>query len=137
MKSVILRTMTRYLLPLMLLFSMFLLFRGHNQPGGGFVGGLVSAAAFSLYMIAFGIEGAKEILRVHPIKLIAIGLSFALSSALIPVFIGNPFMTGTWYDKALPIVGYFGTPPMFDIGVYFTVLGVTLNIIFSLAEDKN
>ncbi len=137
MKSIILRTMTTYLLPLLLLFSMFLLFRGHNQPGGGFVGGLVAAAAFSLYLIAYGIEGVRNVLRVEPVRLIAIGLLIAVSSALFPVLLGKAFMTGTWYEEYLPIVGKMGTPAAFDIGVYFTVLGVTLNIIFSLAEDKD
>ncbi len=136
MKSVILRTMTIYLLPLLLIFSIFLLFRGHNTPGGGFVGGLVSAAAFSLYLIGFGIDKVREILPVEPVKFVALGLLFAVGSALFPVFLGKPFMTGTWMEGRLPIIGSLGTPTVFDTGVYFTVLGVTLNIIFSLFEDK-
>lgn len=136
MRSVILRTMTMYLLPLMLVFSVFLLFRGHNTPGGGFVGGLVASAAFSLYLIGFGMDKVKEILPVAPIRFIALGLLFAVGSAIFPAFLDKPFMTGTWMQGKLPIVGSLGTPTVFDTGVYFTVLGVTLNIIFSLFEDK-
>lgn len=136
MKSVILRAMTSYLLPLMLIFSLFLLLRGHNQPGGGFVGGLVASAAFSLYLIAYDIDRVKKILYFEPEKFIGLGLLIAVTSAIYPVFLGKPFMTGTWLDFPLPILGKVGTPMIFDVGVYFTVMGVTLNIIFSLAEDK-
>ena len=72
MFSIILSTASRYLLPLMLIFSFFLLLRGHNEPGGGFVGGLVAAAAYALYLIANGVEEAKKLLKTEPIKLIAI-----------------------------------------------------------------
>lgn len=128
--------MTMYLLPILLIFSVFLLFRGHNNPGGGFVGGLVASAAYSLYLIAFGMDRLKMILPIEPIKFIALGLLFAVGSALFPVFFGKPFMTGTWLDQKLFIIGSLGTPTVFDTGVYFTVMGVTLNIIFSLFDDK-
>ena len=83
--SLILTTAVRYLLPLMLLFSLFVLFRGHNEPGGGFVGGLVVASAFALVEISFGITEARRLLRVHPIALIAFGLFLALASAIAPI----------------------------------------------------
>ena len=75
MVSIILATASRYLLPLMLIFSFFLLLRGHNEPGGGFVGGLVAAAAYALYLIANGIEEAKKLLKTEPIKLIPLSSS--------------------------------------------------------------
>ena len=61
-------------MPLLLLFSVFLLLRGHNEPGGGFVGGLVAAAAFALYVIAFGVERARQALLVKPLTLLGAGL---------------------------------------------------------------
>ena len=64
--SPIFRTAARLLMPLLLLFSVFLLLRGHNEPGGGFVGGLVAAAAFALYAIAFGTRRARQALVVSP-----------------------------------------------------------------------
>jgi len=119
-----------------MLLSIFLLLRGHNDPGGGFAGGLVAAAAFSLYVIAHSVDEARDVLHVQPRTLIFLGLLVALSSALIPTLTGLPFMTGVWSDQALPVIGKVGTPLLFDIGVYLVVIGVTLLIIFSLAEEE-
>ena len=134
MSSLILSTATRLLLPLLLIFSIFLLLRGHNEPGGGFVGGLVAAAAFALYMIATDVANVKRILRIEPRTLIGIGLLISLISGLISLFRGLPFMTGLWSKTALPVIGKVGTPLLFDTGVYLVVLGITLTIILSLAE---
>jgi len=135
MFSVILSTASRYLLPLLLIFSFFLLLRGHNEPGGGFVGGLVAAAAYALYFIANGVEEAEKLLKVEPIKLIAIGLSFALLSTVPSLLAQKDFMTGVWLKINFPVVGKVGTPLLFDVGVYLLVLGISLKIIFSLAEE--
>jgi multicomponent Na+:H+ antiporter subunit B len=133
--SVILSTAVRLLLPLLLLFSVFVLFRGHNEPGGGFIGGLVAAAAFALYAIAHGVEQARTRLWVEPRLLIALGLLMALASGLVSLLSGQSFMTGVWTGLELPVLGKLGTPLLFDIGVYCTVVGVTLLIVFSLAEE--
>ncbi len=135
MVSLILRTATLYLLPLLLLLSVYLLLRGHNEPGGGFVGGLVASSAYALHMIAFGVESARRILKIAPRKLIILGLSIALGSAAVSWFSGFPFMTGLWLPYTLPIIGKAGTPFLFDIGVYFVVIGVTLMIFFTVAEE--
>lgn len=132
--SVILSTAARYLLPLMILFSIFVLMRGHNQPGGGFVGGLVASAALALYAIAYDVQGAREVLRIDPRRLIGFGLMTSLGSTMISLLAGKPLMTGTWLEADLPIIGHFGTPAIFDIGVYLVVIGVTLTIIFTLAQ---
>jgi multicomponent Na+:H+ antiporter subunit B len=137
MFSVILTTASRYLLPLMLIFSFFLLLRGHNEPGGGFAGGLVAAAAYALYLIANGVDDAKKLLRAEPIQLIALGLFLAVSSAFISVFTGENFMTAVWTKDEVPVLGKFGTPLLFDLGVYFLVLGIVLKIIFALAEEED
>lgn len=135
MVSIILATASRYLLPLMLIFSFFLLLRGHNEPGGGFVGGLMAAAAYSLYLFANGVEEAKKLLRTDMLNLIALGLFFAIVSGFISVAYGQNFMTGVWLKEELPVLGKVGTPLLFDLGVYFLVLGITLKIIFHLAEE--
>ncbi len=137
MYSVILSTASRYLLILLLLFSVFLLLRGHNEPGGGFVGGLVAAAACALYFIANGLEAARKIVFFDPLRIAALGLLLAAASALPSLLLGNPFMTAVWIDTGIAPLGKVGTPLLFDLGVYFLVLGVTLTIIFSLAaEDR-
>lgn len=128
--SPIFRTATRLLMPLLLMFSIFLFLRGHNQPGGGFVGGLIAAAAFALYGIAFGVARARQALIVEPITLIGTGLLIALGSGLPAVFRGQPFLTAFWGPGAA------GTPVLFDVGVFLVVAGVVLMMILSLAEES-
>ena len=62
--TIILNTAARFLMPLQLMFSIFLLLRGHDEPGGGFIAGLVAAGAFTLYLFAFGVSATKEVLRM-------------------------------------------------------------------------
>jgi multicomponent Na+:H+ antiporter subunit B len=136
--SLILRTATLYMQPVMLLFSLFLLLTGHNDPGGGFTGGLVAASAFALYAIAFGVPEARATLRVDPLRLIGAGLLVAAGSASASLFLGQPFMTGQWGILNVPGAGEIalGTPMLFDVGVYLVVVGVTITIVFSLVEEK-
>ena len=136
MDSVVLRTAIRYLLPLLLLFSVFALLRGHNEPGGGFVGGLVASSAFALYAIAYDVEHARQLLPGSPRRLIGLGLLVAALSGMIGVLAGEPFMTAQWDNRPIPVIGKLGTPLLFDIGVYLTVIGVVLTIIFALAEEE-
>jgi multicomponent Na+:H+ antiporter subunit B len=135
MSSLILLTAVRYLVPLLFLFSVFLLTRGHNEPGGGFVGGLVAASAVTLYAISHTSERALLLVRTRPRFLVGIGLLLAASSGVVPVLLGRPFMTGVWSDVTVPIIGTLGTPVIFDIGVFLTVIGVVLMIIFALMEE--
>jgi multisubunit Na+/H+ antiporter MnhB subunit len=134
MTSSILQTAVRLLMPLLLLFAVFLLLRGHNQPGGGFVGGLVVAASFVLYAIAFGVDAARRALLVQPSRLLGIGLLVALLSGLPGVIGGDPFMTAVWtsFDTGSTVID-LGTPLLFDIGVFLAVIGVVLTIVLTLA----
>jgi multicomponent Na+:H+ antiporter subunit B len=135
MTSSILQTAARLLMPLLLLFAIFLLLRGHNQPGGGFVGGLVVAASFVLYAIAFGVHAARRALLVGPSRLLGVGLLVALLSGLPAVVIGQPFMTALWTTvDAGTVMFAVGTPLVFDVGVFLAVIGVVLTIVFTLAE---
>jgi len=137
MNSLILRTATRYLVTLLLLFSIFLLLRGHNEPGGGFVGGLVAASAFALYGLAHDEAAARSALRVDTRHLIACGLLIATLSGVAPILVERPFLTGLWAEISLFGVTRLelGTPLLFDIGVYLVVLGVALTIILGMAEE--
>jgi multicomponent Na+:H+ antiporter subunit B len=134
MKTIIFKTASSYLLPLLLLFAIFILLRGHYLPGGGFVGGLIAAIAFVLHSFANGIERTRGIIKFHPGFLMPIGLSIALIAGLAPLFTGNPFMTGLWYDDPIPVIGMVGTALLFDIGVFLVVIGVVLTIIFTISE---
>ena len=135
MTSTILQTATRVLMPLLLLFAVFLLLRGHNQPGGGFVGGLVVASSFVLYSIAFGVDAGRRALLVRPATLLGVGPLVALTSGLPAVITGQPFMTAQWTEVPLGRTAVaLGTPLVFDVGVFLAVIGVVLTIVFTLAE---
>ena len=135
MTSSILQTAVRVLMPLLLLFAVFLLMRGHNQPGGGFVGGLVVAASFILYSIAFGVDAARRALLVGPSTLLGVGLLVAFVSGLPGLVIGQAFMTAIWTTVTTGSTAlHVGTPLVFDIGVFLAVIGVVLTIVFTLTE---
>jgi multicomponent Na+:H+ antiporter subunit B len=139
MQSLILRTAGHFLLPLLLLFSLFLLFRGHNEPGGGFIAGLVAAAAVVLYLFSMDIASARRVLRVDPRSLLGGGMSLAVLSGVPGVFRGQPFFTAQWWELALPGAGKvkLSTVLLFDIGVYLVVVGAVLTIMLTLAEAED
>ena len=137
MNSSILQTATRYLLPILLLFSVFLLLRGHYYPGGGFVGGLVASIAFVLHSFAYGTDNTMKILRYKPLSLIPIGLAVSTLSMFLPVFFGSPVMTGLWLEDPIPVIGMIGTALFFDIGVYLVVIGTVLTILFTISLETH
>ncbi|MEM9399434.1 MAG: MnhB domain-containing protein [Verrucomicrobiota bacterium] len=121
----------------MLILSLFILYRGHNHPGGGFIGGLVACFPFVLIMLSQGTQAARQRLKLQPVQLMAIGLLLAVISALLGIFDHQEFMKGLWLPGfALPLLGkvHLGTPLVFDIGVYLTVIGFSLNVIFDFEE---
>ena len=138
MDSLILRTATRFIVALMLLFSLFLLWRGHNLPGGGFIGSLVAATAFALYAMACGPAAVRAALRVDPRLIAGLGLLITLVAGLLPAFVGDPFLTGLWSKPEIGgAVLPLGTPLLFDIGVYLTVPGAGLAIMLALNERED
>jgi multisubunit Na+/H+ antiporter MnhB subunit len=135
MTSLILRTAARVLMPLLLLFAVFLLWRGHNNPGGGFVAGLVVASSLVLYAMAFGVAAAREALPVGPSRLLGLGLLVALVSGLPGAIGGRAFMSALWTTVGMGGATVdVGTPLVFDVGVCLAVIGVVLTIVFTLAE---
>lgn len=137
MRSLILSTASRFLLPLLLVFSIFVLLRGHNDPGGGFIGGLVASAAFALYALAFDVEDARRALRTSPRNLIAGGLLLALIGGSFPLLLGESFMTGLQWEPTIPAIGHLSVPLVFDTGVYLVVMGVVLTIVFTFFENDD
>ena len=137
MKGFVLSQASRLLFPLLVLLSLILLYRGHNLPGGGFIGGLLGATAYILVGLGDGMEAAKRKLRVSPVTLLGVGLAVAIFSGLPQLFFGQGILTGAWLpDFYLPVLGkvHLGTPLVFDIGVYFAVVGFVLHSTFSLAH---
>lgn len=135
--SLILRTATLLVLPLQLLFSVFLLLRGHNEPGGGFIGGLVASGALALYLYAFGGEALIRLLRISPKDLLAIGLLLGLIATVPAVFFGQAFFTAQWLDVSVGNTTIkLSTVLIFDIGVYLTVVGTLVTMFTALAETQ-
>lgn len=140
MNSVIFRSSTVVLLPFMLTLSIVVLLRGHNEPGGGFVGGLLAASGFALHAMAFGHLSARKTLRIDPRVLIGIGLVLATISGLPAWFVGKAYLKGLWLEVAVP--GFpdplkIGTPLGFDIGVYLLVLGAAFLMVATLEEYRH
>lgn len=139
MNSLILSVMTRFLTPLMLAFSVFILLRGHNEPGGGFIGGLIAATAFCLYAISEGVGPARAALRVEPAGLAIVGAALALGAGLWGLVAKGYFLAGVWPllesdgeggKTGLPI----GSILLFDTGVFLVVVGAVAAILFALTE---
>lgn len=135
--SLILRTTARLLLPLLLLCSVFVLLRGHNEPGGGFIGGLLAAGGFALYMLAWGRAAMLEVLRLDPRTLTGVGLVLALAAAVLPLLGGHSFFTGLWLPLSVPGVGKLSSVLLFDVGVYLVVIGTTLVMIDVLGPEES
>ena len=137
MTSVSLRTAARVLSPLILVFSAFLLLRGHDVPGGGFVGGLTAASALVLHSVAFGTSSARRALWLAPETLAAIGLAISGSVALAPLVLGQSALTAAWSELTLgsPDESPLGSPLLFEVGIYAVVSGTSLTLVFNLSEE--
>ncbi|MEM6304914.1 MAG: Na+/H+ antiporter subunit B [Pseudomonadota bacterium] len=138
MNSIILRAGTRYMAGILILFSLFMLLRGHNEPGGGFIGGLIGSTGFVLYALACGTAEARAALKIMPQNIAVAGLGIALLAGIAAAVFGDPLFTGQWLfinetedSKGLPL----STVLVFDIGVYLVVFGSILAIVFAMEEE--
>jgi multicomponent Na+:H+ antiporter subunit B len=137
MKTLIFRAAAPYLASLMFLYSLFVLLRGHNEPGGGFIGGLIAAAALAIYSIATGADDVRRAIRVHPMAIAGSGLLLAVLSGVPSVFLGVPYLTGLWPDLDLFGLGIIpSTPFFFDVGVYLVVLGALSSVALALSQEE-
>ncbi|KAA0213505.1 Na+/H+ antiporter subunit B [bacterium] len=138
MNSLILRTTTGFLLSLLMLFSVYLMLRGHNAPGGGFIGGLTATAALTLYAFAFDVATVRKMLRLDPLSIAGLGLALALCSGLPGMVGGDAYLTSRWAVLLLPDGAeiHLGTPLLFDFGVYLVVIGVGCAVLLTMAEER-
>jgi multicomponent K+:H+ antiporter subunit A len=136
MISILLDSVARIILPPALLVAAYLLFRGHNLPGGGFIAGLLTAAAFVLQYVAAGRERVARVLPVRPDLLIGLGLALAALTGVGAQAGGYPFLTSTYGHLDVPVLGEFesSTAFLFDLGVYLVVTGITLRILLAIEE---
>lgn len=135
MNTLILRTVAPFLTALMAIFSVFVLLRGHNEPGGGFIGGLIAASALAIYGIANGVASVRRALYFHPIHISAFGLTLSALSGLPSLPLQVPYLTGLWLSPSvLGVEIPVSTVQLFDIGVYFVVVGSIASIALALEE---
>jgi multicomponent Na+:H+ antiporter subunit B len=137
-RTLILRTVAPTLTALLILFSVFVLLRGHNEPGGGFIGGLIAASALAIYGIASGVSAVRQALYFTPSSVAGFGLLLAALSGVPSLFLQMPFLTGLWLES-FPAGPAFtlATPVVFDIGVYLVVVGSISSIALALEERES
>ncbi len=136
MTTVILRTVARALTPVVVILSIYLLLRGHDAPGGGFIGGLVGGAAVVLQYLGHGPERTTRLLPVRFDILLGIGLLAAVGTGLVALLLGGHFLEGGLWKHELPLIGELKVAASlaFDVGVFLVVLSVVTAIVTSLGE---
>lgn len=131
MPSLILSVFARLLLVVMLGASLYVLYRGHNEPGGGFVGGLIAASGFAVVTLAKGARSTRTVLKLDPTVVMGIGIVCAALSGLPGLILDGSYLTHQWITIGPLLVG---TALLFDIGVYLAVLGGVLSLIVRFYE---
>jgi multicomponent Na+:H+ antiporter subunit A len=136
-RSVVLEVVTRILFHTIVVFSVYLLFSGHNEPGGGFAGGLVAGLALVLRYLAGGRYELGEAAPVDPGLLLGIGLLFAGGTGVVGLALGAEVLQTAILETTLPVLGdvKLVTSLFFDIGVYLIVVGLVLDILRSLGAE--
>jgi len=131
MNSIILKAATRIIGGIVFMFAVYLLWRGHHDPGGGFIAALVASTGFALIAVSEGPDVVRRGLFVPPQHLIGAGIATSIVAGFLPIFQHLPFLTGVWWPIHDPVLG---TPILFDTGVFLVVLGAILTVLLSLEE---
>ena len=138
-----LRMTASWVLPIALVYSLYILLRGHNLPGGGFIAGLITAIALVIQYIAIGQEQAEKLIHARDGRLyecwIGGGLTLAGLTGVGALFWNKPFLTSAYFYIDVPILGKLpiASAMLFDIGVFFTVVGATLLLISVLGDSRH
>ncbi len=130
-QSLIFATTAHIVAALMLVFSVYLLLRGHNEPGGGFIGALIAVIGLSLLMFAESPRYVRSRLHVKPLFIALAGVAISLMSGVVSLFFDKPFLTGLWWKDVIPL----GTPLLFDVGVYLAVIGGVMGMLLRINEE--
>jgi multicomponent Na+:H+ antiporter subunit A len=132
-------TSVRVLFPSILVLSIYFLFTGHNQPGGGFVGGLAAGAAISLRYVARGVPAVRGILPFQPWLVLGTGLLLSVLTAFVPMLTGHAILEHAVWEADLPIIGHVKVTSAlpFDVGVYLIVVGLVLMVFEAFGEDPD
>jgi multicomponent Na+:H+ antiporter subunit A len=136
-RSIMLEVIVRILFHTIIIVSLYLLFAGHNLPGGGFAGGLVAGMALVMRYVAGGRYELGAAAPTDAGRLLGVGMSIAVGCAIVPLLFGAPPLTSTWFEAELPVLGHveFVTSTLFDVGVYLVVIGLVLDVLRSLGAE--
>jgi multicomponent Na+:H+ antiporter subunit A len=136
-RSVVLDTVVRLAFHTVLVFGVYLLFAGHNQPGGGFIGGLVTGSAFILRYVAGGRAELRSAVPVDPRLPLALGLLTATGTGIAAMLLGGQFLESGYRDLHVPVLGEVAlvSALLFDIGVYLVVVGLVLGLLRTLGAE--
>lgn len=129
--SLIFGTTAHIVSVLMMVFSVYLLLRGHNSPGGGFIGALIAVIGLTLLIFAESPKYVRERLGYRPLNIALFGVFLSLLAGAIGFVMGQPFLTGIWWKEILPL----GTPLIFDVGIYLAVIGGVLEVLLRVNEE--
>lgn len=136
MNTVIFRTIAPLIVAIMFVFAVYVCLRGHNEPGGGFIGGLIAASAIAILGMAKGAAATRRALRFDPLAIAAFGVILSALSGMVSLFTGQPFLTSQWLyldigETVLPL----STPLLFDIGVFLVVFGTISAVALALETE--
>lgn len=136
-RSILLEVIVRVLFHSIMVVSLYLLFAGHNLPGGGFAGGLVAGMGLVMRYIAGGRYELGAAAPTDAGRLLGIGMSLAVACAVVPLFFGAAPLTSAFWEAEAPILGHveFVTSTIFDVGVYLVVIGLVLDVLRSLGAE--
>ena len=136
MNSLTFRTAAPLIVAATLVFAIFVFLRGHNEPGGGFIAGLIAAAGMAVHGFAAGPEAVLRALRLPPLSIAGLGVSLAAASGLVSLLFGAPYLTASWtfFHLGETEIG-ISTPLFFDLGVFFTVFGTVSAIFLGLEAE--
>jgi multisubunit Na+/H+ antiporter MnhB subunit len=136
-RSLIVDTSVHFIFHSVLVLSVYLLFAGHNQPGGGFAGGLVAGSAVGLRYVGGGIDAVRRASPVRAWTILGGGLLLAAAVATAPIVFGDPVLDGKIGEWHVPVLGevHATTASLFDMGVYLVVLGLMLMVFEAFGDD--
>ncbi|MEQ9454120.1 MAG: MnhB domain-containing protein [Phycisphaeraceae bacterium] len=137
MSTIILRISMSLILPIGLVFALYMAFKGHNEPGGGFIGGLMAAATLAIFRMSSGAAELDKLLPCHPRVLVSLGLSIALATAVAPLFVGEGLLRSYLWDLNLPFGEslHIASAMFFDVGVFLVVIGICVGMISRFSEE--
>jgi multicomponent Na+:H+ antiporter subunit A len=136
-RSLILEVVVRILFHSIIVVSLYLLFAGHNLPGGGFAGGLVAGMALVMRYVAGGRYELGAAAPADPGRLLGVGMALAVACAVVPLLFGAAPLTRWFFELDVPGIGHieFVTSTIFDVGVYLVVVGLVLDVLRSLGAE--